>query len=119
MRKFLIECPLLFLVLVFALFLSTGCAKRAHLSASVERYEYSSSTGQVDVHILVRNDGQRDVGRYDIRYKITYDSSAYEDSTRGLNLSAGESRTEYAITSIGTGKTVSDVSVTDVKWKVQ
>ncbi|HUW22532.1 MAG TPA: hypothetical protein VMW39_00665 [bacterium] len=119
MRKFLIECPLLFLVLAFALFLSTGCAKRAHLNASVERYEYSSSSGQVEVYIPVRNDGERDIGTYKIHYRVTYNSLPHDAWTSGLNLNAGESRTEYAITSIGTGKTVSDVSVTDVKWKVQ
>ncbi|NIN92920.1 hypothetical protein GTN42_05365 [bacterium] len=119
MRKFLTKYLLPFLVVAFLLLLSIGCATKGHLSASIERYDYASSTGNVDVHILVRNDGQRDVGRYDIHYKITYDSSAYEDSTRGLNLNAGEKRTEYAITLIGTGKTVKDVSVTDVEWKAQ
>lgn len=116
MKKFLIECPLLFLVLAFALFLSTGCAKKAHLSASIESYEYSPSTGQVEVYILVRNDGGRDIGTYKIHYRVSYDSLVQDGETRGLNLNAGESRTEYAITSIGRGKKVSDVSVTNVKW---
>lgn len=116
MRKFLIECPLLFLVLAFTLFLSTGCARRAHLSASIERFEYSPSREYVEVYIQVANDGERAIDSYKIDYRVAFDSLVQDGETRGLNLNPGESRTEYAITSIGRGKKVSDVSVINVKW---
>lgn len=118
MRKFLKKYLLSFLIIAFFLLLSTGCAKKVHLSASIESYEYSSSTGSVEVYIWVKNDGEKDIERYDIHYRVTYDSLGHDDLTRGLNLNAGESRTEHAVTSIGTGERVTSVSVTDVEWKV-
>ena len=119
MRKFLTKYLSPFLAVTLFLVLSSGCARRAHLSANIENYQYSPSTGNVEVHILVKNDGERNIGTYRVQYGVTYNSFPHNSWISGLNLNAGESRTEYGITSIGTGKTVSDVAVTDIKWEAQ
>jgi len=117
MRKFLLPV----LILMFLLVSFTGCAKKekkAHLSASIESYEYSSSTGYIDVYVRVVNDGEKDIDYYEIFYRVSYDSLTHDDWTNGLNLKTGQSRTEYTLTFIGTGKTVTAVTITDVEWKV-
>ena len=116
MKKFPRKYLLPFLVGAFFLVLSTGCARRAHLSASIERFEYSPSREYVEVYIQVANDGERAIDSYEIDYRVAFDSLVQDGETRGLNLNPGESRTEYAITYVGRGKKVSDVSVTNVKW---
>ena len=123
MGKIRIRFLILFSLLAFLLVLFSGCAilkgKKGHLSASVEDFEYSPSSGIVEVYIQVENDGGRDIDSYEVHYRVAYDSTGYDDKTRGLNLNAGESREDYAVTLIGTAKTISDVSVTDIKWEVK
>ncbi|MFQ5868105.1 MAG: hypothetical protein ACE5IT_08990 [bacterium] len=118
MRRYL----LLGLVLVFLLGLSTGCQvlkrKKGHLTAEVDSYVYSSSTGYTEVYFQLVNDGERDIDRYQIHYEVTYNSSSFEDKVCGLNLGVGETRTEYGVRFIGTGQKVTAVSVTGVDWKV-
>lgn len=112
---------ILFLILAFLLIFSTGCPKKekqAHLNASIQSYEYNSSTGFIEIFFRVVNDGERDVDYYEIFYRISFDSQTHDDWTNGSNLKTGQTRTEYDISFIGSGKTIKSVSISEVEWKV-
>jgi len=107
------------LVLIFLLVLSGGCRmEKAHLIVTIDWYKYDSSTGVINVDIRVRNDGEKDIAYFEIYYRVTYSSSAHDDCAHGSNLKVGQSRTHSVITNIRKGERVTNVSVTDVEWKV-
>ena len=91
---------------------------KAHLTASIDSYEYFPDDGYIHVDIRVTNDGEINIGNYRISYLVFDHSKERVGWTDGWDLKVGQSRIEYGIVYIGKGEKVHSVRVIDVEWEV-
>ena len=110
-----------FLIFLCFLILFFGCEKKekkAHLTATIDSYEYNPLNGKLNLYIKVVNDGDRRISYYEVWYRVSYDSKHKDDWTWGSSFYPGKTETKYDETYIGSAETINSVTVIEVELEI-